>query len=70
MITVDATGLSCPEPLMLAKQATKDNPSQDVTVLVDSATARDNILRMAHGIGRATSLQENDGVYTPVLARP
>ena len=69
MIVVDAQGLSCPEPVMLAKKAAQDNPSQDVQVLVDNATARDNITRMARGINRTVSVQETDGVYTLTLAK-
>lgn len=67
MVTVDAQGLSCPEPVMLAKKAAKDNPSDDVEVLVDNATARDNIVRMARGIKRAADVKELDGVYTITL---
>lgn len=67
MVTVDAQGLSCPEPVMLAKKAAKDNPSDDVEVLVDNATARDNIIRMARGIKRSTDVKELDGVYTITL---
>ena len=70
MITVDATGLSCPEPVMLAKKAAKDNPTEEIQVLVDNATARDNIVRMARGVSRTASVQENRGVYTITLARP
>ena len=70
MITVDATGLSCPEPVMLAKKAAKDNPSDEIQVLVDNATARDNIVRMSRGIKRGASVEESAGVYTITLARP
>ena len=44
MTTVDARGLSCPEPLMMTQTAVKkaDGP---VTVLVDSVVPRDNILK-------------------------
>ena len=70
MINVDATGLSCPEPVMLAKKAAKDNPAEEIQVLVDNATARDNIVRMARGISRTASVQENGGVFTITLTRP
>lgn len=67
MVTVDALGLSCPEPVMLAKKAVKDNPSEDVQVLVDNATARDNIVRMARGVKRAASVQEDGGSFVITL---
>lgn len=69
MITVDATGLSCPEPVMLTKQAVNDNPTEEVQVTVDNATARDNIVRMARGIKRATSVQEENGTYVITLTQ-
>lgn len=67
MITIDATGLSCPEPVMLAQKATRDNPSEDVRITVDNATARNNILRMARGIERDASVQEEDGAFAITL---
>lgn len=67
MVTVDAKGLSCPEPVMLAKKAVKKNPSDDVQIVVDNATARDNIIRMARGIKRTTDVRDIDGVYTITL---
>jgi len=69
MVLVDAQGLSCPEPVMLAKKAAKDNPNQDIQVLVDNATARDNITRMARSIKRSVSVQEENGVYTLILSQ-
>ncbi len=47
MTTVDARGLSCPEPAMLAKQAMRKVGSGKIEVLVDSGTSRDNIARIA-----------------------
>ncbi len=54
---------------MLAKKAAKDNPNQDIQVLVDNATARDNITRMARSIKRSVSVQEENGVYTLILSQ-
>ena len=52
---------------MLAKKAVKKNPSDDVQIVVDNATARDNILRMARSIKRTTDVRDIDGVYTITL---
>ena len=46
MYEVDARGLSCPEPLLLATQALKDAGGDTVRVIVSETNARDNILRM------------------------
>ncbi|PKL08962.1 MAG: hypothetical protein CVV51_06310 [Spirochaetae bacterium HGW-Spirochaetae-7] len=47
IITVDARGLACPEPLMMAKSALNRAGGKIVEVIVDTTTSRDNILRMA-----------------------
>jgi len=52
IVTVDARGLACPEPLMLAKSALARSGGKPVEVTVDAAVARDNILRMAAREGR------------------
>jgi TusA-related sulfurtransferase len=48
--TVDARGLSCPQPVILARRALEagDLP---VVVLVDTVTARENVTRMAQKAG-------------------
>ncbi|MGQ9684445.1 MAG: sulfurtransferase TusA family protein [Anaerolineae bacterium] len=47
---VDARGLSCPQPVILARKALQagDLPVQ---VLVDTVTARENVTRMAEKAG-------------------
>ena len=45
--TIDARGLSCPQPVLLAQAAIKGIEHGMVHVLADSETARDNVTRMA-----------------------
>lgn len=47
MTEVDARGLSCPIPVAKTKQAMEKNPSDDITVLVDSNVAKENVTRLA-----------------------
>lgn len=47
ILVVDAQGLSCPQPVILARQAIKSISSGLIEVLVDTGTQRDNILRLA-----------------------
>ena len=47
---VDARGLSCPQPVLLAKRAVEKAP-EGIQVLVDNTTARDNIKRFAGNSG-------------------
>lgn len=68
MITVDAMGLSCPQPVMMAADAIKRNPTEDVRVLVDSATPRDNVARLGKRSKRTVAINEVDGGYEVVLA--
>ena len=49
--TIDARGLSCPQPVLLAQAAIKGVENGTVRVLVDSETARDNVTRMAQKSG-------------------
>lgn len=54
--TVDARGLSCPEPVLLVQQALRDNAASAFAVLVSSPTARDNVERALQGAGRVFAL--------------
>jgi tRNA 2-thiouridine synthesizing protein A len=57
---VDCRGLSCPEPVMLARQALMQSPETCVTVIVSNAVARDNVSRAAKTMGWQVTV-ENDG---------
>ncbi len=45
MQTIDARGLSCPQPLILTTRAMRQSDAS-FDVLIDDAVARENILRM------------------------
>ena len=49
---------------MLTQEALKKNPGEQVVVEVDSASPRDNILRLARRKKLNASVSENDGVFT------
>jgi len=48
--TVDARGLSCPQPVMLVQEAIKDGEFP-IEVLVDTVTSRENVFRMVKSKG-------------------
>ncbi len=54
---VDARGLSCPQPVLMAVRAIEagDFP---IVVIVDNATAKANIRRMAQGKKLNVSIEE------------
>lgn len=51
IMTVDARGLSCPQPPMLAIQAMKKLGKGAIEVLVDTVAARENVSRAARNAG-------------------
>jgi len=63
IVAVDARGLACPEPLMRAKSALNRAGSKPVEVTVDTATSRDNIMRMAGREGRAAAARVEGEIF-------
>ena len=68
--TVDARGLSCPQPALLTQQALCRLTGGTVQVLVDSGTARDNVARVAQRVGwKATIEDRPEGGFQIVLTK-
>jgi len=66
--TVDARGLSCPQPVVLAKQAIETN--EQVKVIVDNDTALENVKRLGTKQGCDVKVgKKKDGVYEINLTR-
>jgi TusA-related sulfurtransferase len=61
VFTVDARGLSCPEPVILTKQAMKNKDVNRIDVLVDSGASRDNVVRAAERAGWTVQTEELPG---------
>ncbi|QNB45825.1 SirA family protein [Thermanaerosceptrum fracticalcis] len=66
---VDARGLSCPEPLVLTTQAIKQFPSGPIKVIVDNASARDNVSRMAENLGWRVEIEKAQEEYVLALSK-
>ncbi len=49
--TVDARGLSCPQPVIMTRNAMKKAGQGPIEVLVETGTSRDNVSRMARKEG-------------------
>ena len=58
----DARGLSCPQPVLEAKKALAENPSE-VQVIVDNTTARNNVERFMKSSGYKVEIEEKDGDF-------
>lgn len=68
--TVDARGLSCPQPPLLTAQAIKNLEKGTVEVLVDSGTALENVSRLAKNAGWEVTVEEKpDDSFRIVLKK-
>ncbi len=61
--TVDARGLSCPQPVMLALKAIESDPGE-VLVQVDHETAAENVQRASRDKGRTAEIVEAESGYS------
>ncbi len=68
LITVDATGCACPEPVIRTKKAMKEK-YEEITVLVDNKFACENVKRLADKHGYKTIIEESDGIFELKLKR-
>jgi len=61
MESVDARGLSCPEPVLRTRRAIAQlAPGEEIEVLVETVTSRENCLRAVRSLG-CTALVEETG---------
>ena len=66
--TVDARGLSCPQPVLMTLDEIKKGRENKIEVLVDTDTSKENVSRAAESQGwRVKDLREEDGGYRIVL---
>ncbi len=66
---VDCRGLSCPEPVMLAREAMQNAESGPLTVMVSNAVARDNVSRTAKSMGWKVEVEEEGENFKLNLTR-
>ncbi|MDI6796429.1 MAG: sulfurtransferase TusA family protein [Desulfatibacillaceae bacterium] len=68
--TVDARGLSCPQPVMMALDAMKKAGKGSIKVLVDTDTAKGNVSRAADSQGwTVADIAEDNGEYALTLTK-
>ncbi len=63
MKTLDARGLSCPEPVMMIRAAMMSKEAA-YEIMVDNPTSRENVTRYAKHQGYQVTYTENNGEYT------
>lgn len=68
--TLDARGLSCPQPVMMTLQGIKSTDEKELQVLVDTDTSRENVSRAATSHGwRVTRVEEEDNGYRIIISK-
>lgn len=68
--TLDARGLSCPEPALRTRQAIQKLDKGTLEVLVDTGTARENVSRLARNAGWAVTIEDKpDGSCRIVMKK-
>lgn len=64
-VTVDARGLSCPQPVLMTLNEIKSGNDNEIMVLVDNEASRENVIRAAESqkcqIG---NVEQNGDDYT------
>lgn len=63
MKEIDALGLLCPRPVILAKKLIKEKNPKEFAVLVDNEIATENLSKMADQLGYDTEVEKEDKVY-------
>ncbi len=69
MKEIDARGLSCPTPVLLAKDAVEMDNADQVTVVVDNKPARENLALFFASKRFVVSTEEKSGEYTITATR-
>ena len=58
--TIDARGLSCPHPVVIARKKMDEIGQGVFQIIVDTGVSRDNITRMATNQGWSVDIDQND----------
>ncbi|AEH43940.1 SirA-like domain-containing protein [Thermodesulfatator indicus DSM 15286] len=70
MNTVDARGLSCPQPVLLTLEAIEKMKEGELVVLVDTEAARENVSRAVASKGwKVKEIVEENGEYKLIIAK-
>lgn len=70
MQTIDARGLSCPEPVLRARRAIQDlGGGTELVVLVESATSRENVRRTATSMGCTVDIEDHGSGFRLLIKK-
>jgi len=66
---VDARGLSCPQPVLLALNEIKKINKGEIIILVDTETSKENISRLAQQSGWSVEVERVQEEFRLVLRK-
>ncbi len=66
---IDARGLSCPQPVVLAKKALDRVGKGTVEIWVDTVTSKENVSRFARSSGCTVSVEEKEREFLVKLVK-
>ena len=66
---VDARGLSCPQPVVVAKRAVEGTKEKEIEVLVDNEAARENVSRFARSVSCQVEVVPDGEDYSVRITR-
>lgn len=67
--TIDARGLSCPQPVIMTRDALSGAKNGRITVLVDTMTQVYNVSRSAGKLGWSAKHEEKDDQFVITLEK-
>jgi tRNA 2-thiouridine synthesizing protein A len=67
---LDARGLSCPQPVMMALEEIKAGETDEITIMVDTDTAKENVSRAVKSQGWSIGdIQAEGGSYSITIKK-
>ena len=70
MNTIDARGLSCPQPVLMTMDEMKKQNSGEIEILVDTDTSKENVSRAAASKGwEVKDIQNSDNEYRLIIEK-
>ncbi|MDY0186959.1 MAG: sulfurtransferase TusA family protein [Syntrophus sp. (in: bacteria)] len=68
--TVDARGLSCPQPVLMTLDEIKGGSADELLVMVDNEASKENVSRAAKSQGwKIADIHEAEGVFNITLRK-
>lgn len=68
--TIDARGLSCPQPVLMTLEEIKAGKADEIIVMVDNDASKENVSRAATSRGwKVADISETNGVFNVLIRK-